>query len=356
MMCGGVVERRVLPVTRKATGRERFRRARGRLIKYMSNNLRIVILTAFLPLLLCCNGRQGREDGAMAAVASLRGPSSVAMIGLIDSLSREKAPAARVEIFSEPLQVRKLMLTDSVDMAVLPTTMAALLYNKGIDYRVAAVPMWGTLYLCGTDTTIHSIPDLRGRKVYLMAKGMTPDVLFRHLLLSNGLEPYKDVDLDYRFPTHIDLANATMAGRAEMSVISEPYLSQALNENPSLHILMDLNVEWAKVENVPVAETALVVRAAFAGEHPGAVEAFVEAYRRSAERVNADPAAAAALAVRYGINPDTLAVISSIPRSNMRVVPAADVRNAIIDYLRVFYEMEPEIIGGKMPDENFFVK
>ncbi|MBO4768648.1 MAG: ABC transporter substrate-binding protein, partial [Bacteroidales bacterium] len=271
-------------------------------------------------------------------------------------LAKEEAPSVRVEIFIEPLQVRKLMLTDSVDIAILPTTMAALLYGKGVDYRMAAVPIWGTLYLCGTDTTIRSIADLRGRKVYLMAKGMTPDVMFRHLLLANGLEPFRDVDLDYRFPTHIDLANATMAGRADMSVITEPYLSQALNANPSLHVLLDLNEEWAKVDSAPVTETALVVRGAFAEEHPEAVEAFVDALRRSAEWVNANPGEAAALSVRYGINPDSAAVAGSIPRTNLRVEAASSVKEAIIDYLRVFYEMEPEIIGGSMPDEKFFVK
>lgn len=325
------------------------------IIRIMKMSFRLVA-ELFLALMLCCCSGGGRGDSPVVRVASLRGPSSVAMIRLIDSLSQAKEPGIRVEIFSEPLQVRKLMLTDSVDMAVLPTTMAALLYNKGLDYRASAVPMWGTLYLCGNDTTVRSISDLRGRKVYLMAKGMTPDVLFRHLLSSNGLEPYKDVDLDYRFPTHIDLANATMAGRAEMSVISEPYLSQALNENPSLHILMDLNDEWAKVESVPVAETALVCRGAFTEAHPEAVEAFTEAYRASAEWVNAYPDSAARLAVRYGINPDTLALVNSIPRSNMRVEKASEVRDAIIDYLRVFYAMEPEVIGGRMPDEKFFVK
>ncbi|MBO4571355.1 MAG: ABC transporter substrate-binding protein [Bacteroidales bacterium] len=302
-----------------------------------------------------CNGGK-RSEAAVVSVASLRGPSSVAMIRLIDSLSREEAPSFRVEVFTEPLQVRKLMLTDSVDIAVLPTTMAALLYNKGVDYRMAAVPLWGTLYLCGTDTSIRTVEDLKGKKVFLMAKGMTPDVMFRHLLWRNGLEPYADVALDYRFPTHTDLANAAMAGRAPMCVLTEPYLSQALNANPALHVLLDLNEEWARVESAPVAETALVVRSAFAEASPEAVSAFVEAYRASVEWVNANPDSAAALAVQYGINPDSAAVAGSVPRCNMRVEAASEVRKAIIDYLRVFYDMEPETIGGKMPDEEFIVK
>ena len=288
-------------------------------------------------------------------VASLRGPSSVGMIRLIDSLANVTDPSLKVEIFNEPLQVRKMMLDGTADFAVLPTTTAALLYNKGIDYRILAVPMRGTLYLCGNDTTICTWDDLRGRKVFLMAKGMTPDVLFQHLLIENGIRPYDDVELDYRFPTHIDLANATLAGRADLSAISEPYLSQALLENDNLHILMDLDEEWNKLHGFPIAETALLCKGELFDGNNESVTELVEIYRRSAEWVNANPDSAALLAVRHGIIADSVAVVHSIPRSHIEVIGANDIQSEIEAYLKVFFDMQPEIIGGRVPDENFYI-
>lgn len=61
---------------------------------------------------------------------------------------------------------------------------------------------------------------------------MTPDVLFRHLLRKNGLDPDRDLLLDYSFPTHIDLAQAVNAGQAELAVISEPLATLAIRNNP----------------------------------------------------------------------------------------------------------------------------
>lgn len=300
-------------------------------------------LLIFLLLLLASCVRVDDNDDVV--IASLRGPSSLGMLRVIDSIS--------VPVFNEPLQVRKMMLDGSADFAVLPSNMAALLYNKGVDYRLVAVSTWGTLYLCGSHD-ISSWDDLKGKKVYLMAKGMTPDVLFRHLLVKNGLTPYEDVDLDYRFPTHIDLANATTAGLADLSVISEPYLSYALMKNPSLKILMSLHDEWEKAEDIALPETAFVCKGEIADNDPELVDDIVRAYRRSAEWVNANVAEAAVLAVRHGIIADTAAARNSIPRSNIKVVDAADARHDMENYLKVLYDFDPDIIGGKMLDEEYY--
>jgi len=164
------------------------------------------------------------------------------------------------------------------------------------------------------------------------------------------------VELDYRFPTHIDLANATIAGRADLSVISEPYLSQALEANPSLHLLFDLNAEWERTEAVPLAETALVCRGALAESNPQLVERIVGAYARAGEWAVAHPDSASTLAVSHGINPDSSAVAASIPRSNINIVKASEASEALFDYLRVFEKMEPSVIGNKLPDEKFIIK
>lgn len=312
------------------------------------------MVLAFFTLFSSCGENKNEKAESHYVVASLRGPSSMGMLHFIDSVSHAKNADVEIRIFDEPLQVRKMMLDGSADFANLPSTMAALLYNKGVDYHFAAVPTWGTLYLCGNDSTIHSWDGLRGKTVYLMAKGMTPDVMFRHLMTENGLQPYEDVVLDYRFPTHIDLANATMAGRADLSVISEPYLSMALKKNPSLHILMNLSEEWCHAQGMPLPETAFVCRAEIAESHPDKVAGIIKAYAQSVDWVNSHAKDAAQLAVRYGIIGDAEAAESSIPRSNLRVATVKEALNEIEHYLRVFYEWDPQIIGGKMPDAKFY--
>jgi len=181
-------------------------------------------------------------------IATLKGPSAMGMIKMIDSLNNVSDANIEITIYNEPLQIRKLMLEGEVDFALLPTTMGAILYNKGVPYQLAAIPVWGTLYLFGNDTTISSWHDLNNKRIHLMAKGMTPDVLFKYLLAKNNIDPENDVILDYSFPTHVDLA------------------------------------------------------------------------------------------------------------SNLKFIEANTIKNQISDYLQIFYTMNPNIVGGKIPDDNFYLK
>ena len=94
------------------------------------------LLISLLLLLASCVRVDDNDD---VVIVFLLGPSSLGMLRVIDSIN--------VPVLNEPLQVRKMMLDGSADFAVLPSNMAALLYNKGVDYRLVAVSTWGTLYL-----------------------------------------------------------------------------------------------------------------------------------------------------------------------------------------------------------------
>ena len=318
--------------------------------------MRIILLLWLIPFLLisgCGQRSQIVDNQSDIVIATLKGPSSMGMIKFIDSINIDVVSNIKIVILNEPMQVRKMMLDGSADFAILPTTMAALLYNKGVDYRLIAIPVWGSLYLLGSDSSITEWKDLRGRRINVMGRGMTPDVLFRYLLEKNGLNADSDVLLDYSFPTHIDLANAVAAGLADMGVVSEPLASLVLDKNRGVNTIFDLNLEWEKLEGVPIAQTAFVGRESFMRHNPQVVKEIVSAYERSSQWVNTNADSAASLIVKYDILPEYWLALHSIPRSNIRFVAAAGIREEIDRYLKVFYDINPEIIGGKMADENF---
>ncbi|HPW78296.1 MAG TPA: ABC transporter substrate-binding protein [Bacteroidales bacterium] len=315
-----------------------------------------------LPAILCvsifllgsCGNPAGNKDGATITIATLKGPSSMGMIKFIDSLDHAAGRDIAVRIMNEPLQIRKMMLDGSADLAVLPTNMAAIVYNKGLDYRLIAIPVWGTLYLFGNDTTIKEWQDLKHKKVNVMARGMTPDVLFRYLLQKNGINPDKDIELDYRFPTHIDLANAVASGKASLGVISEPLVSQVMRRNQEVRMLFDLNREWISLQGFPIPQTALMAKKSVIQDDPALIEKILDAYQRSVQWVNDNPDSAAVLIVKHRILDDIQTARQAIPGSGLRLVRSAAISRQIQDYLHVFFVMNPQITGGKMPDEEFY--
>lgn len=313
----------------------------------------LLLLTLLVLLNGCRNSTTDAYKTNTYTIATLKGPSSMGMIRLIDSLSRGNNHNVQVKILNEPLQVRKMMIDGSADFAILPTTMAAIVYNKGLNYQLIAIPVWGTLYLFGSDTTITRWEDLRGKTVNVMARGMTPDVLFRYLLQKNGIDPGRDITLDYSFPSHIDLANAVTAGQADLGVISEPLASMAMQNNKAVRRIFSLNDEWSRYEGVPVTETAFMAKKSVIKNNRHIVEKVISGYEASSEWVNQNPDSAALLIVKYNILPNAEVAQNAIPLSNLKFVRARGIKPQIEAYLNVFYQMNPDIIGGKIPDENF---
>ncbi|OFY52394.1 MAG: hypothetical protein A2X22_00490 [Bacteroidetes bacterium GWF2_49_14] len=314
---------------------------------------RLLFSLILLLSLAGCRSPQGKPGGPTILI--LKGPSAMGMINLIDSAATVSSLPLNIEILDEPMQVRARMLVDKPEIAVLPLNMAAILYNKGLDYQVIAIPVWGTLYLFGSDTTIKTWQELKGKTVHLMGKGATPDILFRYLLGRQGLTPGGDVKLDYTFPTHVDLSNAVIAGKAELAVISEPLVSLAEARNPAIREIMDLNREWALAvpESPTLPQTAILVRTDFARGNPGLLSVIMEAWNRSTQYVNSQWSEAASRIAFNRILPDSAIAVRSIPRCNLLFRYAREIRPVIDAYLKVFLTFNPDAIGGQMPDEAF---
>jgi NitT/TauT family transport system substrate-binding protein len=297
----------------------------------------------------------GREGNSGIRILVLKGPSAMGMINLIDSAATVTGKPLAIEIIDEPMQVRSRMLVDKPEIAVLPLNMAVIMYNKGADYQLLAVPVWGTLYLTGTDSTVQHWADLKGKTVHLMGKGATPDVLFRFLLQENQLIPDQDIRLDYTFPNHIDLSNAMIAGQSSLAILSEPLFSLAQATNPLIRMIMDLDHEWAAAVpgNPALPQTAIMVRADFAREHWKELSSIGEAWKRSTVFVNAHPTEAAGRIAYHKILPTASIATLSIPRCRLDFRYADEIRSEIQGNLKVFLTFNPDAIGGQMPDEKF---
>ncbi|MCB8995141.1 MAG: ABC transporter substrate-binding protein [Bacteroidales bacterium] len=306
-------------------------------------------------LLTACRPSEKKPDSVLTA--TLKGPSAMAMIKMIkDKPVLGKGYSTVFEIKNEPMQVQAMIMEGKPDFAVVPSTMAALLYNKGQDYQLAAIPVWGSLYLFGSDTSIHKWSDLKARRISLMARGNTPDVLFRYLASVNGLEADRDYQTDYSFAGHIELANAIASGVSDLGVISEPLVSMVQKRNPAVKPLLDLNLEWYNKfgDSIPFTQTALLVKRQFAINHPEIVSEYLDRLKESVEWVNSHPEQAASLIVKYEILPDSALALVSIPRSNLKFALASKEKKGIQEYLKVFYNFNPLIIGGKLPDDEFY--
>jgi NitT/TauT family transport system substrate-binding protein len=327
-----------------------------RVIKWVLSLLSFLL---FVGLNLGCRSDKHPSNAkTVITIATLNGPSAISMVQMMQDSMVGDSAILKFVVKTEPNLVKPIVLQEQADIAILPTNMASILFNLGAKYKLEGIPVWGTLFVFGEDSLISSWQKLEGKKVYLMGRGMTPDIMFRYLCLCNNLKADKDFFPDYSFPTHLELGNAVTAGKAPIAVLSEPMVTLANSKNPRVRKLLSLEDEWNRVfrDTVPFAQTALLVRNSFAEKHPALVNDFIRKYKASIDWVNKNPSMAAILIVKYKILPDTSIARKTIPGCRLEFKEAWPMQKGINRYLKVFYDFDPAVVGGSLPTADFYLK
>ncbi len=290
-------------------------------------------------------------------VAVLKGPTALGLLPLIEQPKLEDGTELSIEVLPAPDVLVGRLATGELDFATVPTNLAAKLYNKGQDYKLIAMNTWGSMYIVGTDPGMKNLTDLKGKTLYSTGKGTTPDILLNYLLKKQGMDAATDLTIDATLPP-VELAQMAAAGKVEQALLPEPFVTMVIGKNPKMQILMDVKNLYRDALEQPdtdIAQTCLVVKGSLLKEKPEAVKAFLKAYEASLVSVNDKPADAGVLAEKHQIIQSAALAEKAIPRSGIRFETAVTAKSAIIDFLTILLENAPEDIGGKLPDEGFYV-
>lgn len=297
------------------------------------------------------------EPPAVIKAAVLKGPTALGVLPLIENPTLSDGTPLEIEVLGTPDVLVGRLAAGELDFATVPTNLAAKLYNKNPQYRMIAMNTWGSMYIIGSDVSVKTLADLKGKTLYSTGKGTTPDILLNYLLKQEGLDPAQDLTVDAALAP-AELAQLAAAGKADPVLLPEPFVTMVLGKNPDFRILMDVKTLYQKALDQPdtdIAQTCLVVREAFLKERPEAVRAFMSAYEGALGTVTEDPAAAGALAEKHEILQSAALAEKAIPRCGIRYMSAADAQGAVTAFLSVLMANAPEDIGGKLPDEGFYV-
>jgi len=288
-------------------------------------------------------------------IASLKGPTSIGMIKMHEeNPSLGENITVSYEIAASPDIMISKLLSGEVDIAALPTNVAAKLYNKGINYKLAAITGGNVLYVLSQKDLAGSWINLKGKKINVISKGSTPDVVFRYLLEKNDIDTANDVTLDYTLE-QVELSQLMIGGKAEIAVLPEPFVTMVLAKNANVKLAFDFGKEWADLrdgQSIPMS--CLVVNANLAESNPEIINEFLKKYKESILWANSNIADAAKLVEKFKIGMDAATAMEAIPRCNINYTDSNQAKILVNDYLKTLFDFSPEDIGGKIPDEKFY--
>ncbi len=297
-----------------------------------------------------------------AAQLSIYGPPAGPSITLAHAVAAgmlsDVAAKSTFKAWRNPDELRAGLTSGEILLSVVPVQAAANLYNRGFPIRLANVMTNGLLYIIAEDEAITAIPDLAGRHVAVPFRGDTPEILFQQLLAHHDLS---EADMKISFAgTPIEAMQLMLSGRVDAALTAEPSTSAAIlrGRKAGKKVLraIDIQKAWGEMTDAPpvLPQAGLALTQTFLDRNGDVVPELLTALEQATKDVNENPEAAAAHATKVLGLPKPL-LVASIPTSNLVARSSTEARADIERMLSGMAESDMGRIGGKMPDDGFYL-
>lgn len=300
---------------------------------------------------------EASEPSTPINIAVLKGPTGMGMAKLIEDTASQDNPTYTFSAHSSPDELVGKIINKEIDIAALPTNLASVIYNKTEgQIQLVAVNTLGVLQLLDSTGTIKDVEDLRGKSISASGKGTVAEYALTYILKSNGIDPEKDITIDYSL-AHEELSAAVASGDVGIALLPQPHATTAIMKNQDVKIALDLTEEWDKLDSKSqLAMGCIVANKGFLEANKERVDTFLEAYASSVSWVNQNPESAGELVEKYEILGNKTVAAKAIPYSSIVYVDGEDAKDMLQGFFQVLFDLNPKALGGKLPDDAFYYK
>lgn len=292
------------------------------------------------------------SDGKIKVVA-LKGPTAMGLVKMMEDNSGEDSPY-EFEIKASPDEISPMVAQGSADIFCVPANLASVLNNKtNGKVKAIAINTLGVLYICEKGNAVNNISDLKGKTIYSAGKGSTPEYALNFILSSNGIDPQKDVTIEWK-SEHAECLEAMLKGTNCVAMLPQPFVTTAQTKNSAVRVAIDLNDAWDALGlDSSLITGAAIVRTELAESDPESVNKFLTEYEKSVDFVNTKVDEAAELVGKFDIVPAAVAK-KAIPECHIVCIYGNQMFDKLSGYLQVLYDTDPKSVGGKLPDRMFY--
>lgn len=322
----------------------------------MKRVLNFIAAIVTVILMISCNQENNinTNEEINATMISPDGLPSIAISKLITYNNKIENITLECSIQKTTDLLLSELMKGEADLAIVPSNLALQVYKKDLGYKVSATIGWGSLYLVSTED-ISNISELEGCEVYNTGKGLTPDIVFKNILLSNNVNEEK-IEFSY-VGAASEIAPLLISGQAKYAVVPEPVLSTVMAKNSNIKIVLNLNDEWAKINNVEKGypQSTLLIKEEFYNKikDTNAYDKLIEAFSESEKWVVDNPQLAAEKCEELGITVNKNVINESIKNSNLNFTKIEDSEE---EYETYFSIIDEENKGESGEYDSIFIK
>ena len=299
-------------------------------------------------------------ESAGIRIAGLKGPTTMGLVNLIaQAEAGQTAQDYAFTMYGAADELVPLLVKGELDAAAIPANLAATLYQKtGGALEVACINTLGVLYVVELGNNIQSVEDLKGATIVTTGKGTTPEYVLRYVLSQNGIDPDKDVTIEYlseATEVAARLTTPTTESSTIVAMLPQPFVTSVVAQSEGgVRVALDMNEEWQKVAGSRLVTGVTVVRKEFAEANPDVMAQLMTDYAASVESVTTDLSGTAALCEQYGVVAKAALAEKALPSCNIVFETGDEMKTDLTAYLQVLYDADPASVGGALPGEDFY--
>jgi len=287
------------------------------------------------------------------------GPSIILAEALASGDLAGLAGKTSFKVWRSPDEMRAGLTSGTMSAVVLPVQVAANLYNRGMKLKLLNTMTDGLIYIVSGDASLTTIPALKGKRLAVPFRNDMPDLVLKRLLLEYGLSPETDIALEHT-SSPVEAMQMLLTGKVDAVLAPEPAISAAIMlgkaAGKNISRTIDVQKVWGEVTGkAPILPQAgLVLTQKLMTENPQLPDRLQAVLEAASQRVNADPAKAASIAAQSLDFPEPV-LAASIATSRLGATRATKARPAIETMLETLAANDAAIIGGKLPDNGFYL-
>jgi len=269
--------------------------------------------------------------------------------------------------WKDPDQLRVLALDAKAeaDFVAMPSNVAANLYNRGVKLQLINISTWGVLWMVSRENGFKTLADFKGKEILMPFRADMPDIVFAALAEKQGLDVKRDFKLRY-VGTPLDAMQMMITRRADHALLAEPAVSVALRKTksfpvsviaPELFRSVDLQQEWGRVmqRQARIPQAGIVALGKALGD-TALIDKFQKAYAVSLAWCEKNPDDCGKLVASRVEMLTPEGVADSVRVDNAVFVTAQAARPELEFFFGLLHAKQPGLIGGKLPDDGFYLK
>lgn len=324
-----------------------------------------MFMSLIVTLTLLISAPAAASNNTPLPALRLSGPATVVSYPLFRMMETDALSGWAEQVsfrhWRTPDQLRAMVVSGDVDISAVPVNVAAIFHNRGEPVKLLNVSVWNLLWLVSRDPDVTQLTDLHGKPLLIPYRNDMPDLAFR-LVASTANTPVEQ-QFNLRYSANpVDIVQQLLAGHADHAILPEPAASLLLmrdkqqTKNPPLHRALSLATLWQqRFPQSPEMPQAGLMAGRTVVNNTALQQAINRAYAHASDWCMAHPKACAQLAHKYLPHLPVTAAAQAIQNAGLKARSAGQSQAALEHFFQQIAQQNPARIGGKLPDNSFYL-